>query len=97
MTDAFGQLPDCVSRRHVLHTLAALGFTGPAGAALAARAAPVVSDEALRGAAALIMRPNRPRTGTGAGRRFDNKSQGGGADRVRRGAGTNRPRQRTVL
>jgi hypothetical protein len=47
-------MPDGVSRRHVLTILAALGFTGPAAATLAAQAAPAVSDEALRGAARLL-------------------------------------------
>jgi hypothetical protein len=43
-----------VSRRHILHILAALGFTGAAAEALAAGAAPTVSPAALQGAASLL-------------------------------------------
>jgi hypothetical protein len=45
---------DRMNRRDILQILAALGFTGTAAAALAAEAAPVVSDESIRGAAALL-------------------------------------------
>ena len=43
-----------LSRRHVLQILTALGVAGPLAAEIAAQAAPAVSDEALRGAAALL-------------------------------------------
>lgn len=43
-----------VSRRHILHILAALGFSGVAGERLAAQAAPAVSAEVLRDAATLL-------------------------------------------
>jgi hypothetical protein len=43
-----------VSRRHVLQILSALGITGVAADALAARAAPTVSPASLRAAADLL-------------------------------------------
>ena len=45
---------DLVSRRHVLQILTALGIAAPLAAELAAQSAPVVSEDALRGAAALL-------------------------------------------
>jgi hypothetical protein len=45
---------ETVSRRHVLQILTAIGVSAPLAAELAAQAAPTVSDEALRGAAALL-------------------------------------------
>jgi hypothetical protein len=43
-----------LSRRHVLHILTALGFSGALAESLAAGAAPTVSPDALRAAAALL-------------------------------------------
>ena len=43
-----------ISRRHVIQILTALGVSAPVAAELAAQTAPVVSDDALRGAAALL-------------------------------------------
>ena len=45
---------EALARRHVLQILVALGFGGSMATALAAQAAPVVSDGALGGAASLL-------------------------------------------
>ena len=43
-----------IRRRDILQILAALGFSGPLAETLAAQAAPVVSADALKGAATLL-------------------------------------------
>jgi hypothetical protein len=43
-----------VSRRHMLQILAALGVSGPLAAEIAAQSAPIVSEDALRSAAAIL-------------------------------------------